>query len=305
MRKLRRSLAPAVTAGSLALELRQAGIVEGDCIMVHSSLSSMTNVEGGAETVIAALMNAVTTSGTILMPAFSTAEDVFEASRRGEPVDLRTMGSVNGKITSVFARLPGVLRSSHPFSSVCVWGAHAKYFTSGHHFDERIAHKDSPMGRLLQAGGKIVGIGTTMGPVSFYHVLDDTWDDFPLQPYAAAEPITYLDASGSTVTRAIARYDREKTKVRIDNDLGIAVREFMTHHMRERGIRHDFALGGANAFWLDVRAFYDELHLLAQDGLTIYSSELEVRAFEHNAENSRRPGVRSRAEPGGRVGLRS
>ena len=39
----------------LVKDLNSIGIKKGDTVMVHSSLSSMGNVDGGAETVIEAL----------------------------------------------------------------------------------------------------------------------------------------------------------------------------------------------------------------------------------------------------------
>ena len=51
--------------------LRRIGIEPGMKLMVHSSLSSLGHVEGGAETVIGALMEAVTEDGILLLPSFN------------------------------------------------------------------------------------------------------------------------------------------------------------------------------------------------------------------------------------------
>lgn len=47
------------------------GIIEGDNIIVHTSLSSLGFVCGGAQVVIEALLESVKDSGTILMPTQS------------------------------------------------------------------------------------------------------------------------------------------------------------------------------------------------------------------------------------------
>ncbi len=273
---MRRKFSPKVDAHALAMSLRKAGIEPGDTIVVHSSLSSIVNVDGGASTVIQALMEAVGPEGTIAMPAFCTAEDAIARSRAGNPVDLRTLPSVNGKITEAFRTHPGVLRSSHPFSPMCAWGKNARFVTEGHALDSRIAHANSPLARMRDLDGKIVGIGTNMGTVSFYHVLEDTWDGFPFDPYAPAEDVTYVDSDGNTVTRPIQRYDREKTRCRIDNDLGLRTREFFTRHMNEQGIRHEFQFGGAPAFWMPARKLYAEMQRLAERGTTIYSGAADL-----------------------------
>lgn len=56
-------------------ELKKAGLREGMEIEVHSSLSSFGYVEGGAETVIEALMECVTTKGSIFMPSLCFARE--------------------------------------------------------------------------------------------------------------------------------------------------------------------------------------------------------------------------------------
>ena len=48
--------------------LRQFGIKAGDKYVVHSSLSSMGYVEGGADTVIDAMIESVSPGGTVFVP---------------------------------------------------------------------------------------------------------------------------------------------------------------------------------------------------------------------------------------------
>lgn len=51
--------------------LEQAGVGKGQTIMVHTSLSSLGFVCGGAQIVIEALLESVGTDGTIMMPTQS------------------------------------------------------------------------------------------------------------------------------------------------------------------------------------------------------------------------------------------
>ena len=59
----------AVTQQDLVQAFRELGVREGMALEVHSSLSSFGRVEGGAETVIAALMESVGGSGSIFITA--------------------------------------------------------------------------------------------------------------------------------------------------------------------------------------------------------------------------------------------
>ena len=51
--------------------LRSLGLASGEGVVVHSSLKSFGRVDGGAETVIAALMQVIMAEGTLLMPSFN------------------------------------------------------------------------------------------------------------------------------------------------------------------------------------------------------------------------------------------
>lgn len=60
-----------VNEPELVAGLRSLGLSKSDHIVVHSSLSSLGYVDGGADTVIDALQEVVTPSGTIMMPTYS------------------------------------------------------------------------------------------------------------------------------------------------------------------------------------------------------------------------------------------
>ena len=50
--------------------LRNLGVRSGMMLEVHSSLSSFGHIEGGADTLLAALMEALGNAGAIVMPSF-------------------------------------------------------------------------------------------------------------------------------------------------------------------------------------------------------------------------------------------
>jgi aminoglycoside 3-N-acetyltransferase len=272
---MRRNLQSEITRDQLVADLRAGGIREGDTLMVHCSLRSIGNVEGGAATVVQALMEAVTAQGNLLLPAFANAAEVFERSRQGNPVDLRNEPSKTGKVTEIFRTWPEVRRSSHPFESVCVWGKNAEYIVSGHESDPKICHRNSPFARLVELQGKVVGLGISLGPVTFYHVVEDTWEGFPLNNYLPEVSVTYVDEHGEKVTREVKRYDPERTTTRIDMPDAHWVREFMTRHVTKKKLLRRFNFGDAGSWIIPAKPFYDELIELAKRGLTIYTTQTE------------------------------
>jgi len=279
MRALARRRRTVVDADSLAGNLRAAGIGRGHVLMVHSALSRIGNVEGGADAVLQSLAEAVGDEGTILMPTYSDADAFVRSAQAGRILDLRTERSLTGKVTDRFRTTAGTLRSSHPFSSVAARGAAAGDVVAGHAEDERIAHARSPMGRLHALGGTVVGLGVDLGPVSFYHVLEDTWPGFPFDPYLPAESFPYLDPEGALVTRPVRRYRPDVGRKRIDHADAQWIRARLTERFDRTGIRRRFSYGEAAAWTIDTRSFYDDLKHLAERGITIYLTEAEWQAI--------------------------
>ena len=60
-----------VLKNDIKTALKSLGVSEGQAIMVHTSLSSLGFVLGGAQTVIEALTECVGENGTIMMPTQS------------------------------------------------------------------------------------------------------------------------------------------------------------------------------------------------------------------------------------------
>ena len=271
-RAIRRKTLPLLDDSSLANDLERAGIMQGDVIMVHSSLSKIGNVTNGAGTVITSLVRAVTENGTIIMPCHYSPAEVMEMASNGNVFDMRTVQPNTGAIPCTFMQWPGVLRSSHPFASSCAWGKHADHVTNGHDRDPRICHNDSPLAKLLELNGKLIGIGVSIGPVGFYHVLEDTWNDFPFPVYLPKMPVSYIDSRGNLIRRNLCRYDPVVARARIEKPEGEGIRIALTEHFVKKGILKYFMYGKARSWIMNAQPLYDELRRLANRGITIYSS---------------------------------
>jgi len=122
--------------------LGAVGVTRGQVLMVHSSLSQFGYVEGGAETVIDALLEAIGPEGTLAMPTLS-------CSWVGRPpYDPRTTPSRVGAITEAFRRRPGVVRSGHPTHSVAAMGPKAGEIVREHTPERPVFAPESPYGKL-------------------------------------------------------------------------------------------------------------------------------------------------------------
>ncbi len=116
---------PTVTQADILTGLRKVGLSEGEVVLVHSSLSAFGWVEGGADTVIEALLEAVGETGTVVVPTF-TWGPFHEAE--GVTLDLRRTSCKDevGIIPETFRLREEARRSTHICHSVAAIGPHTE-----------------------------------------------------------------------------------------------------------------------------------------------------------------------------------
>lgn len=110
----------------------KAGINKGDEIEVHSSLSSFGYVDGGAETVISALKEAVGDNGSIFMPALRLSPELpltEDDKKAGITSKIKIlpenrMHSAMGIIADTFRMMPDTVTGDGIFA-VSGWGRNA------------------------------------------------------------------------------------------------------------------------------------------------------------------------------------
>lgn len=165
---------PPQTLASLEDDLRRLGVREGSILMVHSSLSALGWVLGGAPTVVRALVEVLGPEGTLVMPAATpycadpaswaeprVPEEWLESVREHLPLfDPETTPTALGAVPETFRTWPGTLRSDHPLESLCARGPAAAELLEPHPlaFSEG---PDGPFGRLheLKAEIFLLGVG--------------------------------------------------------------------------------------------------------------------------------------------------
>ena len=156
-----------VTKNDIITKLGELGLKRGDNIIAHSSLSSFGYVEGGADTVIDALMELLTSDGTLIMPSFNHGAPYDD----GDMYDITSTPSTNGIITDKFWRKPGVLRSMNPTHAFAAWGKNAEKYIEKHHLSDSMGI-DSPLGMLWQDGGYCLLMGVGYKANTFHHFVE-------------------------------------------------------------------------------------------------------------------------------------
>ena len=187
-----------ITRQDIVRGLKQIGVREGDILMVHTALSSLGRVEGGADAVIDALIEAVGPSGTIAMPTLyppSISED--------EIFDVDESPSMMGEVTEVFRKRPGVARSAHPTHPTAAYGAKAQDLIRDHAKTPTACGAGTPFERLAQWGGKVLLIGVDQDRNTLLHTAEDYADC----PFLTDLTARYRDpADGEAKTITLARF---------------------------------------------------------------------------------------------------
>lgn len=219
------------TRESLASDLRRIGIEPGDKVVVHSSLKSIGKVEGGAETVVAALLDAVGPDGLIAAPTFTYHVTRFNPA--AEP-------SVTGAITEAVRHWPDAVRSWHPTHSWAMIGPDAAAIAEGHHLIGGVSF-ESPLDRIAQAGGKVLLLGVGHAANTTIHVGETHarvpylsvpfFSDSPTKASVVIGereiPVDLIDPSGCSRAFGMVEYIlRRDQKIR-DGKIGNAISQLM------------------------------------------------------------------------------
>ncbi len=161
------------TSDSLARDLRELGLHPGGVLLVHSSLSSLGWVCGGAVAVVQALLDVLGPEGTLVMPTHTGGNsDPSLWSRPAVPRDwwpeirarmpaydpLLTPSMGVGAIPEVLRRWPGALRSDHPQTSFAALGPRASAVTRDHRLGSALG-EHSPLARLYDLDAEVLLLG--------------------------------------------------------------------------------------------------------------------------------------------------
>jgi aminoglycoside 3-N-acetyltransferase len=195
---------------TIAQQCHDLGIRENGVLLVHASLRSLGSVEGGAETIIRALLRVLGDGGTLLFPALS-----YETVRTANPrFDVRHTPSCVGALPEYFRLRPGTQRSLHPTHSVCGVGAQVDAFLRGHENDTTPCGENSPFHKLPHYHGQILFIGCGLRPNTSMHAIEE----LSTPPYLYGDVLDYeiTDENGRVSTMRIRRHNFKRWEQRYD-----------------------------------------------------------------------------------------
>lgn len=176
-----------ITIESLINDFRQLGLYAGQTVIAHTSLKALGGyVVGDAPAVVDALLEVLTSTGTLIMPTHSTNNtepsawqinpvkpEQWAAVRAAMPPYRPEITPSNrmGAINECFRTYPNVKRSGHPAFSFAAWGKEADFVTADQALDNGVAEQ-SPIGRLYELDGWVLLLGVGHGNNTSLHLAD-------------------------------------------------------------------------------------------------------------------------------------
>jgi aminoglycoside 3-N-acetyltransferase len=193
---------PPLTVDTLAVQFGICGLRAGQTVLVHSSMSKLGWVAGGAQAVIQALLRVLGDDGTLMMPTHTT-QNTDPANWSNPPVPeawvpvirahtpafdpATTPTRAMGAIPELFRTWPGTLRSAHPIGSFAAFGPNATKLTRNHQLLDMFGDS-SPLGMLYQLDGYVLLLGVDHGNNTSLHLAENraNWEGKFFIPEATA-----------------------------------------------------------------------------------------------------------------------
>lgn len=182
-----------VGAAALRAGLTGVGLRAGHHVLVHSSLSAIGWVDGGAAAVVDALLEVVGPTGTVAVPTLTGTPD--DGPGRELVLDVDRTPGWTGAIPEELRRRPAATRSGHPTHSVAAIGAAAARLTAGHEECLTPCGTGSPYARLAaDPDGVVLLLGCDHeSNTTLHHVEELAGVPYHLQPDLVRAVVRFAD----------------------------------------------------------------------------------------------------------------
>jgi aminoglycoside 3-N-acetyltransferase len=240
------------------------GLTTGDLVYVHSGMDGL-NLSFPFYRILFLIQEVIGSSGTVLFPTYPNHRvSSYEYLRQGKIFDVRRTPSYTGILTEFARRQRNAVRSLHPTKSVCAIGPGAKEITATHHLSPYPYDTCSPYYRLIEGGGRIIGLGASTNYISFGYCVDDALKEkFPVRVYHdQIFDVPCVNYEGETVV--VSTYAHDMSRV-VHPDMP----RFMKTYVSEEACR-DLTIRGMRFFRANAPKLFAEMMELAERDIIAY-----------------------------------
>ncbi len=162
---------PILDRSILSQQFDELGLGRGEAVLIHGSLSSLGHVDGGAPSVVAALLDRLGPYGTVAAPTLTGSEEL--TVENPPTIDAANAPCWTGAIPEAVRAYPGALRSYHPTHSIAAIGPLSDWLCATHHLSPTPCGYLSPYVRLSMRSGKILMLGVGLDTCTTFHSCEE------------------------------------------------------------------------------------------------------------------------------------
>ena len=232
------------TKNDIIKQLADMGAARGGVVIVHTSLRSVGNTEGGGEGLLDALIEYFTAEGGLLCVPTHTWGNIGREDRI--TLDMTIPESNLGAFSLIAARDGRGLRTENPTHSMMIFGdrERAERFAADESALLTPTAPESCYGKLFSARGRVLLIGVSQSANTYLHAVDEILGTFDRMSGERLS-VTVRRPSGETVEREWYLYDESA------GDLSYRFPKFDTA-FRYHGCIADGFVGNAPAVLCDA-----------------------------------------------------
>lgn len=180
--------------------MKDMGMKKGSVVCIHASMMEFYNYTGSAEELISCIMEVITESGTLIMPAYPKAEFITD---KDFVFDSTKEPTCAGYLAETFRKWPNVCRSTNTQHSVCAWGKYAEWLTKDHNQCINCWDENSPWYRMTELDAIVFALGLPGYYIgTFTHCVEGLlWKEHPYwqQFFNEERTFKYLDSKDNAV----------------------------------------------------------------------------------------------------------
>ena len=249
---------------SLTEDFKNLGIKRDDNVLIHSSMKSIGEVEGGADIVLDVFIAYLADKGNIALPAHTWRQ----INLKGEHTvfDPEKEPSCVGILTEMFRKRKGVLRSLHPTHSIAITGKDKEYFVKDEHLIDTPCGRKGCWGKLLDMDFKIIFLGCGTKCNTYIHGVEE-WRGVPGRLTEYYQQLKIVMPGGKIFDRPMRRHWDK-------NDRGVSENyDKIQPYMEERGLVLKGKFGNADCIVEKAKDIYNVTAELLEKNIDFFGNE--------------------------------
>ncbi len=245
------------TKKDIIAQLEAMHAPQDSVVLMHCSLRSVGNLEGGAEAFLDTLISYFTAEGGLLCIPTHTWCNL---GKNKPTLDLTCAESNLGYLTELAARDARAVRTENPTHSMAVFGARerALAFAAGEELISSPIAPESCYGKLFEMGGRILLCGVGQERNTYLHTAEEMVA-IPDRMLSDTSPVTVRKKDGSIHTRHLHMFNEA------NGDVSCRFPKYETAFRYHRAITDGF-IGNAPAQLCDARVCRQVVEMIYQNG---------------------------------------